>query len=218
VQFRSQGISPLEIGAAALALSDPAPGLSWLDIGAGTGEVLRTVRDRWSPTRLVAVDVIDWLASDLKRDVEQLLGDAVTLFGQLEPVDRVLSVETLEHVDAPWLLLHRAARLLRPGGVLVVTSPNIATLRHRLELTVRGQLTYFRPNELQHLTPVLPHVSESILRAEGLQEIHHSYAGGDVIPLAGGRRWPPSVARRMPRLLNMSTLTVARRASSKGPS
>jgi 2-polyprenyl-3-methyl-5-hydroxy-6-metoxy-1,4-benzoquinol methylase len=214
VQHRSQGISPVEIGAAALALAEPTPGLSWLDIGAGTGELLRLVRDRWSPSRLVAVDVIDWLAPDLRPEVEQILGDAVLMVAQLEPVDRVLCVETLEHVDAPWWLLRRAARLLRPDGILVLSTPNIVTLRHRLELMVRGQLTAYRPHELQHLTPVLSHVSESILREEGLHDIRQAYAGRDVIPFVSGRRWPAQIVRRAPRLLNISTLTVARRPSA----
>jgi 2-polyprenyl-3-methyl-5-hydroxy-6-metoxy-1,4-benzoquinol methylase len=212
VQRRTQGMSPAEIGLRALELSDPEPGLHWLDIGAGTGGLVREIVRTWEPSSVTAVDVIDWLADDLRPHVEVLIGDAVAVAASLPLVDRILLVETLEHVDAPWTLLRHAARLLRPGGIVVTSTPNVTTLRHRLELAVRGQLTAFRPHELQHLTPVLPHVTESVLADEGLHEIRHVFAGRDVIPLSGGRPWSASAARFAPRLLNISVLTVAHRA------
>jgi 2-polyprenyl-3-methyl-5-hydroxy-6-metoxy-1,4-benzoquinol methylase len=197
-----------------LELVEPQRDLRWLDIGAGTGRVLREVLSAWSPTQAAAVDVIDWLDDDLRPCVELAIGDAVTVTRSLAPADRVLLIETLEHVDAPWTLLRQAARLVRQGGMLVTTTPNVATLRHRLELIARGQLTAFRPHELQHLTPVLPHVTRSILMQEGLHDIRHFYAGRDVIPLSGGRQWSSVAARAAPRLLNMSVLTVGRRAGA----
>lgn len=96
-------------------------------------------------------NILPWLASDLQEDIEMHVGDPVLIAGDLAPADRVLLVETLEHVEAPWTLLRISARLVKPGGVLVVTTPNIMTLRHRLELLARGQLTSFRPQEPQHL-------------------------------------------------------------------
>ncbi len=194
VQRRTGGTSPQEVKAAALALARPQAGLRWLDIGAGRGDLLRAVRDRWEPARLVAVDIIDWLDDDLRGSVESVVGDAVFECAALAPADRVLVIEMLGHVDAPWTLLRSAARLVAPGGTLVLSTPNVATLRHRLELLTRGQLTAFRPQEPQHLTPVLPHIAEAILRHEGLHAITHHYAGQDIVPLTGGgcgpRGWP----------------------------
>ena len=48
-----------EIHDAALQHAAAAPGLTWLDIGAGNGAVLSRVRDHYSPSRLVAIDIID---------------------------------------------------------------------------------------------------------------------------------------------------------------
>jgi 2-polyprenyl-3-methyl-5-hydroxy-6-metoxy-1,4-benzoquinol methylase len=139
------------------------------------------------------------------------VGDAMSVLVDLEPADRVLVVETIEHVDAPWALLRHAARLVRPGGIIVVTTPNIATLRHRLELPIRGELTSFRPHEIQHLTPALPHVTESVLAQEGLSNVPRTYAGRDIVPFTGGRVWPTRVAGTFPSWLNISVITAAKR-------
>ena len=45
--------------------------------------------------------------------------------------DRVLLVEVMEHLEAPWTVLRATADRVKPGGVMVVTTPNVATLHHR---------------------------------------------------------------------------------------
>lgn len=173
--------------------------------------MLREIRDRWQPSSLVAVDVLPWLARDLTPDVEFHIGDALTILPTLAPAGRVLSVETLEHLEAPWLVLRLLTRLVMPGGRLVITTPNITNVRHRLELLVRGQLTSFRPYELQHVTPIIPHIVEATLREEGMVDVRRRYATRDIVPLTGGRRWPRVLAKQAPSLLCTSLIVHARR-------
>jgi 2-polyprenyl-3-methyl-5-hydroxy-6-metoxy-1,4-benzoquinol methylase len=171
---------------------------------------MREVRDRFAPAELIGLDVIDWLAEDLRGDVQMLTGPAETALDGVEPVDRVLMIEVLEHLEAPWTVLRAAARRVSPGGRLVVTTPNVATLRHRVELMVRGELTAFRHDNLPHMTPGLPHVIERVLADEGFRTAR-SYAGIDVVPLSGGRRWPPPLNRRLGRLTSTSLVVTADR-------
>src|SRR4051812_32013155 len=84
-QRQSEGRSSREIHEAALRAARPEPGLTWIDIGCGTGSFLRTVRDRHAPGQLVGVDLIDWLADDLRDDVRQVLAPAEEAIGRLEP-------------------------------------------------------------------------------------------------------------------------------------
>ena len=107
-------------------------------------------------------------------------------------------------------VLRAAARRVAPAGRLVVTTPNVTSLRHRLELLVRGQLTSFRPDNLPHLTPCLRHVIERVLTDEGLV-VGHGYVGPDVIPLVGGRRWPPILQRNAAHLTSVSLVVTADR-------
>lgn len=211
VQRRSAGVSLQSINDTALRLAAPEPRLSWIDVGAGTGELLRTIHNRWRPSSLTSVDILPWLASDLRSVVAEHVGDALDVLPSIEPADRVMLVETIEHLEAPWRTLRLCARLVKPGGRLVVSTPNVASLRHRVELGLKGRLTSFRPDALQHLTPALPHVIEAILVQEGMEIAPRSFAGDDVIPLTGGRTWPPAVAGAAPSLLKVSVAVAALR-------
>jgi SAM-dependent methyltransferase len=214
-QAASAGTSIDEIVESALAASHPARHLRWLDIGCGRGDLLRKVRDAWAPAELYGIDPIDWLDEDLKDDVD-FYAVAAEQANDLPAADRVLLVEVIEHLEAPWSALRQAARLVTPGGRLVVSTPNLATLRHRLELGLRGRLTSFRPDNQPHLSPALPHVTERILAEEGLTLEPPSFAGADVISLTGGHVWPASVRRRVPSLTSISVIVAASREPQAG--
>jgi 2-polyprenyl-3-methyl-5-hydroxy-6-metoxy-1,4-benzoquinol methylase len=208
-QAQSRGSSANEIYDSVLFHAG-AVGLSWADIGCGHGKTLRLVKASYAPTRLVGSDLLPWLDEDLFDDVEFIQADAVDAIDRLEPVDRLLMIETIEHLEAPWVALRAAARKLKLDGILIVTTPNLRTLRHRLDMLMRGQLTSFRPDNQPHLTPALPHVTRRILEEEGLQtSVFYSLA--DVVPLTGGKIWPASVATRFPVLLNASVGVIGHR-------
>lgn len=211
VQAGSAGGSCPSIVAAALACADPQCDLRWIDIGCGRGELLRAVRDGHAPNSLIGVDVLPWLDDDLKSDVTLHIGPAEERLSKLAPADRVLLVETIEHLTAPWDVLCAAASLVAPGGRIVVTTPHIANLRHRVELAVRGSLTSFRSDNAPHLQPVLPHVTASMLSHSGLVDVRTSFAATDIIPFTGGRLWPRPIARRWPGLCSVSVVVSARR-------
>jgi hypothetical protein len=107
-------------------------------------------------------------------------------------------------------VLRAAARRVASGGRLVVTTPNVATARHRFELLLRGRLTAFRPDNLTHVTPALPHVLARVLEEEGLG-CTLEYAARDVIPFTGGRRWPRAISTLAPRLTRVSCVVSAQR-------
>ncbi|MEJ7786545.1 MAG: class I SAM-dependent methyltransferase [Solirubrobacteraceae bacterium] len=210
-QLRSGGVSSAGVSHAVLRIADPRPGLRWLDIGCGTGALLRAVRDTQQPASLQAVDVHPWLDTDLRDDVDLHVGPAEQALAEVSTADRVTLVEVLEHLEAPWTTLRRAAGLVAPGGVLVLSAPNIASLRSRMELPLRGRLTAFRPDHPPHLTPILSHVCRQVLEDCGLVVGAVEYAQSDVIPLMGGRPWPVGVASRAPGLLCNSMVVSGRR-------
>jgi len=209
-QLASAGSSMEEIVAAALAAARPEPRLSWLDIGCGTGDLLRRIRDECAPASLYGIDPIDWLEDDLRADVE-FHAVAVEQAADLPRADRVMLVEVIEHLDAPWSALRAAARLVLPGGRIVVSTPNIATLRNRLELGLRGRLTSFRPDNEPHVSPALPHVTARVLEQEGLTVEAPQFAGTDVVSLTKGRLWPQGLRRRYPALASVSVVIAASR-------
>jgi SAM-dependent methyltransferase len=214
-QLASAGTSIGEILDTALAAAHPEPHLRWLDIGCGRGDLLRKIRDEWQPAQLYGIDPIDWLDDDLRDDVTfQTI--AAEDADELPSADRVMLVEVIEHLEAPWSALRKAARLVAPGGWLVISTPNLATLRNRLELGLRGGLTSFRPDNQPHISPALPHVTTRVLEEESLTVQAPRFAAADVISLSKGRIWPERVRRRYPALTSVSVVIAASRAPVDG--
>jgi 2-polyprenyl-3-methyl-5-hydroxy-6-metoxy-1,4-benzoquinol methylase len=213
-QIASGGISMEEILRGVLEVSRPAPGLRWLDVGCGRGDLLRIIKQELAPAELWGIDPIDWLQDDLRDEVKfELVGAEEAT--DLPDVDRVMMVEVIEHLEAPWSTLRAAARKVAPGGWIVVSTPNLARLRNRLELAVRGQFTSFRPDNEAHISPSPPHVTARILREEGLNPQPPCFAGADVISLTGGRVWPEALRRRSPTLASVSVILAAQRPAGQ---
>lgn len=65
--------------------------------------------------------------------------------------------ELIEHLFDPIALLKESERILKPGGILVITTPNTATLQDRVRFIFGG-----RPRQLNRTNPHLRlHISHS---------------------------------------------------------
>lgn len=103
-----------------------------LDIGTGAGVFLAVMRRRgWQvaglePHRESARGLREVHGFDVR---EGTLEEAPEDWG---PFDVVTMLDVIEHLPDPAAALAQAGRLLRPGGVLVLTTPNVTALEHRL--------------------------------------------------------------------------------------
>ena len=52
--------------------------------------------------------------------------------------DAVVSIEGIEHIRRPFDFLAECARILKPGGLLILTTPNISALRSRWRWLLTG--------------------------------------------------------------------------------
>lgn len=69
----------------------------------------------------------------------QRIDDAAALPIPDGAYDVVVCVEVLEHLFSPLETVKEMARVLRTGGVLIMTVPNVAYWRRRLDLTLLGR-------------------------------------------------------------------------------
>ena len=72
-----------------------------------------------------------------------------------EAFDCIVCVEGIEHVENPFLLIREMARVLKPGGHLIITTPNIMSIKSRLRFLLSSHLDYFKyfgplPPEAKH--------------------------------------------------------------------
>ena len=65
--------------------------------------------------------------------------DAASLPFDSATFDVVLCIEVLEHLFTPHLAAKECARVLRPGGILLATTPNVAYWRRRLDMVLFGR-------------------------------------------------------------------------------
>ena len=57
-------------------------------------------------------------------------------------IDLLLCLDVLEHLVNPWEAIRKLDRLLKPGGTLIVSVPNLRNYHIIADLAFRGQFTY----------------------------------------------------------------------------
>lgn len=59
--------------------------------------------------------------------------------------DYVTCLEGLEHIENPQQAMREFARVLRPGGHLIISVPNVLNIEERLKWLVYGYTSHFKP-------------------------------------------------------------------------
>jgi ubiquinone/menaquinone biosynthesis C-methylase UbiE len=103
-----------------------------LEIGSGTGYFSLNLVQLGLIANLTATDIspgmLDQLAATAEdlglENVTTVVTEAETLPFEDESFDLVICFEAIEHVEGPEKALAELRRVLRPGGVLIVSSPN----------------------------------------------------------------------------------------------
>lgn len=106
-----------------------------LDVGCSSGYLARPLVERGAT--VVGIDADERAAEEARSVCEQVLvGDVETMALPFEDAsfDLVLCGDVLEHLRDPDAFLARVRPLVRPGGRLVLTTPNVANWAMRIGL------------------------------------------------------------------------------------
>ncbi len=136
------------------------PTASILEIGCGNGATGAMALSEGRCGRYVGVELFEDAATEA-RDVlsEVIVGNVETLDFNWQPAsfDVVIFSEVLEHLLQPGNVLKTMARFVRPGGLLLASSPNIShwriikeLIKGRFELADQG---VFDRTHLRWFTP-----------------------------------------------------------------
>jgi 2-polyprenyl-3-methyl-5-hydroxy-6-metoxy-1,4-benzoquinol methylase len=103
-----------------------------LDIGSGNGFFLAMLRHYGWEVR--GVDMSASAAETTRREfgIDVHVGEVTDDVFEREQFDFVHMSHVIEHVPSPMVVLARVRELLRPGGLLYIETPNIASLGARL--------------------------------------------------------------------------------------
>lgn len=117
------------------------PGMKCLDYGCGDGRRYgRFLKERGIEYRGADIsrEAIR-IAAEIGLDVQPLQDDGATAL-PAESCDAVLCMEVIEHLVEPNRAVAEMRRLLKPGGILIASVPNIAHWFHRVEFFLTGFL------------------------------------------------------------------------------
>ncbi len=114
-----------EVREKALAAANVHPGKLAADIGAGTGFITEGLVQ--NGLRVIAVDQSGAMLEEMKKkfesfdSIEYRIGNFNNLPIKNDTVDYIFANMYLHHVDSPQIAIAEMARVLKPGGKLVIT-------------------------------------------------------------------------------------------------
>jgi SAM-dependent methyltransferase len=193
------------LAASVMFLRAPAPGDELLDVGCGAGDFLAVMRDLGWKARGVETDP-QATRRGRERGLDIHEGDLASASFPDRRFDAVTMAHVIEHVhDAPRLLAE-CARILKPGGTLVILTPNSDGWGHRrfgrdwLSLDPPRHIRLFNRDNLRRL-----------LEGAGLQPRRVA-----TLAINASAVWPASAAVRRTRSLPPDARGVVRLRSTPG--
>jgi 2-polyprenyl-3-methyl-5-hydroxy-6-metoxy-1,4-benzoquinol methylase len=167
-----------------------------LDVGCGTGSLRTRIQSRCD--RYVGADAIRHEGFPIDAEFVPANLDAGGVALPDGSCDVVICIETIEHVENPRALMRELVRLTRPGGWLIVTTPNQLSVLSKLGLIAKNEFIHFqeRPGLYPaHISALLEIDLVRMCKENQLERIDVRYTGEGRIPFTG-RNWPQLLRAR----------------------
>jgi len=145
-----------------------------LDIGSGTGNLILRIRQEYNVSS-TACDYTDEFMGidDITVDIVDL--NAGSLPYANARFDLVTFTEVAEHLENYHAIVREIFRVLKPGGIVVITTPNVLNMKSRMRFLTTGFWSMFGPlhvgeNAIEstggHITPIpYPFLAHALMNA-----------------------------------------------------
>ena len=153
-------------------------GMTVIDFGCGQGAFSQRLADAG-----LTVDVCDHDTDQLKAKVRNKyqIDLNTTIVNEVikEKYDMVVAMEIIEHLQNPWKYLSDAMSILKDGGLIVLSTPNVSNFISRLRFFMKGTLLAFEKTDLKHghITPLTFIQLENMFGHYDLEIVKKGYAG-----------------------------------------
>jgi 2-polyprenyl-3-methyl-5-hydroxy-6-metoxy-1,4-benzoquinol methylase len=179
-----------------------------IDVGCGLGRLrdfLGSAMESYVGVDAIRYDGlpegIAFMRADLNRDSIPVLDRSA---------DVAVSVETIEHLENPRAFVRELVRITRPGGWIVVTTPNQRSLVSLGALIGKGHFSAFGPaNYPAHQTALLDSDLCRIAAENHLTNVAVEFTGVGRMPLSSVR-YPRALSSVFLRTMSDNVLLVAR--------
>jgi ubiquinone/menaquinone biosynthesis C-methylase UbiE len=156
-----------------------------LDVGAGDG----TLAERLSVEGF-DVQAVDLITSDFgPRDIQVIsvnLNEGIP-FSDLE-FSAVVGTEVVEHLENPWYFVRELYRITKPGGVVVISTPNLANVYTRVWYAMTGRLYNFLDSAYRHIGHITPVYLWNLQRMiENMFDLENVTVNASPVPKTGIR-------------------------------
>ncbi len=145
-----------------------------LDLGSGTGKLIQRIQQEYN-VQSFACDYTDEFMECEDVCVEVVDLNDGKLPYQDNSFDLVTFTEVAEHLENYRAIICEINRVLKPGGVLVVTTPNVLNMKSRLRFLTTGFWSMFGPLHVGetaiestggHITPIpYPYLAHALMNA-----------------------------------------------------
>ncbi len=180
-----------------------------VDVGCGVGNLWPFVKDRFA--KYIGVDVVKYegfLDAGEFTKIDLDTGRAALPDGI---GDVVAGVETIEHLENPRAFARELNRLCRPGGWIVITTPNQLSFLSKLTLVLKNEFNAFQAGSYPaHITALLVVDLQRIARECGWVDLAIHYTHSGRMP-GTARHLPSSLSRWFPRAFSDNVVLVARK-------
>ncbi len=180
-----------------------------LDVGCGSGNLWRFVSDRFE--RYVGVDVANYPGFPVDGEFRQaeLDADEWPILGDYAEV--VTAIEIIEHLENPRKFVRELVRVTKPGGWVILSTPNQLSLLSLLTLATKHRFNAFQDVHYPtHISALLEVDLRRIAAECGLLQIAIDFGGRSRMPLTG-LHYPRTMRRLFPRALSDNILLAGKK-------
>jgi len=160
----------------------------WVDVGCGDGSLLMIVLDHGYSA--VGLDTDAAAAERIRKlGFSALANDYLTLEFQVVP-DVLTLLDVLPQLTDPRAALRKAAQVMRPGGVLVVSAPDASSSTWRMREATNANTTLLDPAQHHVFTrqQLITLLQESGFRIAGVTPSRHSSTDVEIYAIRDAKR------------------------------